>query len=325
MPDTTNTNNQETQNATPKKRGERKTQLEKIVDTACLLWDEPKPASNEMAFLSRILTQAFLPQSDPKNPVWVRNNGDLTFAVKSGFNIYDKKGKPYGVPYGSVPRLLLAYINTQALRNSKDPNNTNPRVISLGKSLSEFLDKLGIANTGGKRGGITSFKKQAEKLFHSEITIVLRGNGGMAEQDIKISDGRFIFWDLKDPQQQSLWESSIELSERFYQFLLHNPAPLDWRVLKAIKQSPMALDLYSWLTPRMKYLNKPSKIKWETLQSQMGADIGRIDHFREKIRKHLKKIQVIWQDLNVDVSSPEHIVLYPSAPLITEKLIRRMT
>ena len=324
MPNMANHTKENTENATPKKRGERRSYIDKIVDVGLLVHEQPKPNNDEMAFLSRVLTQAFLPHSDPKEIMWTRTNGNLTLDVKSGIG-RGKDGKPklFGIPYGSIPRILLAYISTEALRNSKNPKCGNPRIISLGKSLSEFLEKLDIHNSGGKRGGITSFKKQAERLFHSEITVTYRGQSGIAERDIKISDGRFIFWDLKEPTQQSLWESYIEISDRFYEFIIRNPVPLDWRVLKEVKQSPMALDLYIWLVPRMKYLHKPSFIKWETLQEQMGANISNIRHFRSKVRQHIKKIQFIWRDLDVDASGSEHIVLYPSPELIPETKPRR--
>ena len=43
------------------------------------------------------------------NP-WIRKNGDFSLIVCSGF---DRDGTPYGIPYGSFPRLVLAYIITQ--------------------------------------------------------------------------------------------------------------------------------------------------------------------------------------------------------------------
>jgi hypothetical protein len=324
MPDLFDDTNFENENASPKKRGERKTQVDKIIETACLIYDEPKPSSKEMAFLSRILVQAFLPHKDPKDIAWERTNGDFTLIVKSGIGYANKKSKLYGVPYGSIPRLLMAYVNTQALRNSKNPKVENPRIIHLGNSLSQFLEALGIASTGGQYGSITRFKKQAEKLFHSEITIIQRGKHGIAERDIKIADGRFLFWDLKDPEQMALWDSAIELSERFYQLLVSNPVPMDWRILKVIKQSPMALDLYMWLTHRMSYLGKPTKIKWETLQEQLGADIQQLKHFREQVRKHLRKIEAMWQGLHIDASHTEHIILYPSELLIEQTKFRAL-
>lgn len=299
-------------------RMDKKLQNHKLALTAVNVWDIPADEAGELAFVSRILVQAFLPHSDPKDIGWTRTNGNFVLDVKSGIG-KDENGKfkHYGVPYGAIPRLLLAWLNSEALKNSQDTDNTNPQVVNLGKSLSGFLEKIGVPKTGGPRGGITSFKRQAERLFHAEISVTCTGLNGIHERDIKIADGRFFFWDAKDPEQQTLWESSIELSLRFYRLLVNNPVPLDWRILKAIKQSPMALDLYMWLTHRMSYLENPICIKWETLQQQLGADVERIDNFRHSVRKHLLKISTIWKTLNIDASKSDGLYLKPSKPLIT--------
>ena len=302
-----------------KPKRERKTQADRIIETAVATRDMPIPMGNDMAFVSKILVQAFLPHRDPDDLTWERTNGDFTLYVKSGLGRENKKTKVYGIPYGAIPRILMAYINSEALKNSKDETCENPRVIYLGNSLSDFLRKIGVQNTGGVRGGITSFKKQAERLFHAEITVIYKGKQGYAERDIKISDGRFIFWGSAQHEgQPSLWDSSVELSERFYSLLVNNPAPMDWRVLKAIKQSPMALDLYMWLTHRMSYLQKPTEIKWETLQEQLGSDTTSSRKFRQLVRQHLVKIQSIWADLKIDADSSECIRLYPSKLLIPQ-------
>jgi hypothetical protein len=290
--------------------------------TAMEVWDQSAIEAKTLAFVSRILVQAFLPHSDPKDIGWSRRNGDFTLDVKSGIG-KDKKGKffQYGVPYGTVPRLLLAWLNTQAVSNSNDESNPNPRLISLGRSLSEFLDELEIGNTGGKNGGITRFKKQMEKLFHAEISVTCTGKNFIAEKDIKISDGRFIFWDVNQPKQMNLWESSIELSEAFYKLLINTPVPMDWRILKNFKQSPMALDLYMWLTHRMCYVDKPVAIKWETLAQQLGSDVQDIHKFRQQVRKHLRAITVIWKDLRIDASKSDAFHLYESKSMVTPKAL----
>ena len=41
--------------------------------------------------------------------------------------------------------------------------------------------------------------------------------------------------------------------------------------LKLLKRSPLALDIYFWLTYRMSYLQKDTLIPWEFLQMQFGA------------------------------------------------------
>jgi hypothetical protein len=288
------------------------------------VWDTTAQEAGELAFVSRILVQAFLPHSDPKDIAWQRINGNFTLTVKSGIGFENGKSKTYGVPYGAIPRLLLAWLNSEAIKNAQDKGNINPQRIYMGRSLSEFLEKIGIQRTGGKRGGITSFKNQAEKLFRAEITVTCTGAEMISERDIKVSDGRFFFWDSKNPEQTTLWESAIELSERFYSLLIQNPVPLDWRVLKAIKQSPMALDLYMWLSHRMSYIEKPVVIQWETLQKQLGSDVERVDNFRQKVRLHLKKLNLIWRNLKVDASKAEGIYLYPTTPLISKtKLLLR--
>ena len=47
-----------------------------------------------------------------------------------------------------------------------------------------------------------------------------------------------------------LFESKIELGEKFFNEIIHNPVPLDMNILGALKRSPLGLDLYMWLTYR---------------------------------------------------------------------------
>lgn len=297
----------------------RETQAQKIAKAAAEVWMTPADEADELALVSKILTQAFLPHSDPKKPGWVRTNGNFTLSLKSGYQVgEDGEASFVGLPYGSIPRILLAWLNNEAHKNSQKELLDNPRIIYLGRSLSEFLEKLGIERTGGKRGGITRFKNQAERLFRSQISVKYTDHKSVAETNIQVTDSMFYFWDNETPEQTSIWENQIELSDRFYQLLLKNPVPLDWRILKSLKRSPMALDLYMWLTHRMSYLKKPSSIRWETLQKQIGADIEDIYKFRQQVRKHLKKIAVVWRELDVDVSKTDFVTLNPSSPLLAQ-------
>ena len=63
-----------------------------------------------LSYYTPILIQCTLPHSDPKTPSYAKTNGDFSLIVTSGS---DKEGTHYGVPYGSFPRLVLAYIVTQ--------------------------------------------------------------------------------------------------------------------------------------------------------------------------------------------------------------------
>jgi hypothetical protein len=134
-----------------------------------------------------------------------------------------------------------------------------------------------------------------------------------------LADYAEYFWDPLKPEQQSFWESRIVLSEQFFKVLKSAPVPLDWRILKALKQSPMALDLYMWLSYRMFSLKKPQKITWKTLALQFGSDYKSVRHFRAKVRDCIPKIKAMWQELNIELSDDESIIISPSRLLILPK------
>ena len=74
-----------------------------------LIQGAPQPQA-PLSYYTPILNQCTLPHSDPKVNPWIRKNGDASLTVSSGF---DRDGTPYGIPYGSCPRLVVTYIITQ--------------------------------------------------------------------------------------------------------------------------------------------------------------------------------------------------------------------
>lgn len=286
----------------------------KIIKAAQEVFWEGAKEANELAFMSKCFIQATLPHSDPGDvPIWGRKSGNYSLTIQPHY-IIDKEGKPknIGLPYGSIPRLILAWINAEVLK-------TDSKQISLGKSFSEFVRKLGYSTTGGKKGDLTRIRHQAMRLFTSKISLSYDSDNGFGLEQALLVKKALFFWDIKQPDQPSLWDNEIILSEEFFTVLKNSPVPLDWRVLKAIKQSPMALDLYMWLSHRMFNLTKPQQIKWETLALQFGSEYKSIRHFRSKVREHAKKIQAIWQALNIDLSSDESVIIKPSKLLIAPK------
>ena len=73
------------------------------------------PDKTESAFMARQLVQATLPHKNPGNvPAWSRKNGDLTLTIRPGWD--EEKNEIIGYPYGTIPRLLLFWITTEAIR-----------------------------------------------------------------------------------------------------------------------------------------------------------------------------------------------------------------
>ena len=287
------------------------------------VWDiRESNAADEgaLAFMAKCFIQATLPHSDPGDDVslWHRENGAFSLEIQAArvFDRETRKEVNIGLPSGSIPRLLLAWMTTEAVR-TKSPE------LLLGNSLSQFMDKLGLTRCGGKKGDITRLKNQAYKLFRSRFTLTNYKEQGVHEKDMNITSERFLFWNPQAPDQGSLWDSAIRLSPEFYDMIMFNPTPLDMRALHALKSSSMALDVYMWLSHRTFYLSKPQRLPWKALAAQMGAEYGRLRDFRKKVQNIIPKIRVFWPDLRVNFDDPEIITLYPSKPLITPKEMKR--
>ncbi len=262
--------------------------IDKLVQEALSIEAEEAKEAGALGFMARILVQATLPHSKVKGNEFVRRNGDFTLSMISPSDI--------GLPYGTIPRLLLAWLTTEAVK-------TKSREIILGDSMSDFMRELGLVPTGGRWGSITRLKSQTEKLFSSTVHCNYRTKEQSSGLNLVIAEKSQLWWEHQDPKQQSLWESTVTLNQTFYDQVIDRPVPIDMRALKALKGSPMALDIYTWLTYRMSYLSHSTEIPWESLKNQFGANYadtnrGVLD-FKRNFLKHMKKIHVIYPEVNV--------------------------
>jgi hypothetical protein len=102
-----------------------------------------------------------------------------------------------------------------------------------------------------------------------------------------------LWWQPRDPNQSLLWNSWIELSQEFYDMIVAAPVPLNLKALKALKRSPLALDLYAWLSYKSwnaTRLNAAQTVPWDLLHGQLGADYSELKNFRHKALGALRKI-----------------------------------
>jgi hypothetical protein len=243
----------------------------------------------DIAYLARVMVQATMPHSQTDEHVFVRQNGDLQLRMVGDPN--------YGLPYGSYPRLLLAWMTTEAVR-TKEP------CLELGASLGAFMAKLGLIPTGGRWGTIAPLRRQIEALCAMNVSVELRNEAATEFEALRVARGAKLWWDPKRPEQGALWTSTITLSTDFFTQVIDRPVPVSMDALRALKRSPLALDLYAWLTYRAFRLNKPSTVvSWDKLQLQFG--VGYADgwqgrsNFRKKVIAALAKIVDVYPDLRV--------------------------
>ena len=261
--------------------------------------------------MARLMALCSLPRTNPRQRTqYIRQNGPYTLVMQAG-------GVPALLPYGNLPRLLLAWISTEAVR-------TQRRELVLGASLSAFMRTLGITNhSGGTRGDRTRLQNQMDRLFHTTVSVSYENQQVKASISSLVADRTELWWDPKRPADPVLWESKIELGEKFFEELIRHPVPLDLNILKALKRSSLGVDLYFWLTYRTFTLKAPVRLTWRQLYRQFGAtekrDKRTVDGFRTDCLRELKKIKTAWPDLTYKLPAGS-LELQPTPPRISPAL-----
>ena len=123
---------------------------------------EARDADPEMGFLARLMTLCSMPRTNQKDRLqYVRRNGPYTLIMFAN-------GKTK-LPYGNLPRLLLAWVCTEAVR-------TQSRDLVLGRSLAEFMRAVGIDDDGGATR--RRMQEQMRRLFGSVVSLTYKGDDG---------------------------------------------------------------------------------------------------------------------------------------------------
>ena len=262
-------------------------------------------ADPERGFMARTMALCSLPRTNPGNRhQYKRVNGPYKLVMVAGA---DNK-----LPYGNLPRLLMAWVSTEAVR-------TQSRELVMGRSLSEFMRTLGVYDSSGRTQ--TRLRNQMKRLFSAHVSLVYEDEHREATAAALIADLTDFWWNPRRPDQPSLWESKIHLSEPFFNEIIQHPVPIDMNTLTALKRSPLGLDLYLWLVYRTFPLRAPLRLTWKQVYRQFGAhpdkasDKKTIQNFRSEVLRELKKIKLAWPELTY-TTAPGVLILHPSIPTI---------
>lgn len=277
---------------------------EKLISKALAIQDEAAVDAGAVGFMGRTLIQATLPHRKVNGPEFTRTNGNLTLSLLAPSQI--------GLPYGSIPRLLLAYVTREAVRTQRPE-------IELGESMSAFMRELGLKPTGGEKGDITRLKDQTQRLFACSITAIHTGGKRGKIINRTIADEADLWWNPLDPEQAAEWKARVVLNKRFFDEVVTDPVPVDMRALKALKQSPLALDTYCWLTHRVSYMLKASTIPWTTLAAQFGSHYARDRDFKAAFLAELRKVQEVYPTARAEPTEAG-LLIKPSPPHIPWRL-----
>ena len=177
-------------------------------------------ADPDMGFMARMMALCSLPRTNPGNRHrYVRRNGPYKLIMYSSGETK--------LPFGNFPRLILAWVCTEAVR-------TQSRELVLGRSLAKFMKTLGVYTTSGETQ--TRLRNQIKRLFGCTVSLIYKDENVNATVNAVIADHTVFWWNERKPDQPSLWDSKIELSEKFFNEIIRCPVPLDLNALNALKR-----------------------------------------------------------------------------------------
>lgn len=278
-------------------------QTRRTIEAAAEIMQEPPDRAD---YLHAVLCQVGMPRSKTDKREFIRENGFVSMKLEAGSLYNGRRFVNQPLPYGSRPRLVMVHVSGEAIR-------TQRREIEIGDSIRDFMSRLGIQDSGGPRGSYTMFKQQMMALAACRLTLGMRTDG----RAVTINTNpitRFEAWLQPEGGQRALWPGELQLSQEFFETLSSHAVPLDPRALGSLKDSALALDIYTWLAHRLCRVKGPSaKISWRNLRDQFGQEYADPKDFKKAYRQALRRVLTVYPDARVE-EEPGGLVLKPSRP-----------
>jgi hypothetical protein len=244
---------------------------------------------------------------------WEKKGHRVTLWVEPGRMKIRGKPVTYGVPYGARARMILLYLQTQAVR-------TGSREVELGRSMRDWMERMGLA-IGGETA--RSLREQAARISACTLKFFWddEEREGWARGAIVSSGLRF---KIPETEQGSLWEDRVVLDEMFWTALRSHPVPLLEAAIRQLRDRSMSLDIYVWLAWRLHQLDKPTPISWSAVYSQFGAGFKATKHFKPAFADALAAAVAAYPEARVELDEAG-VTLHASRPPVSrnsDRMIR---
>jgi hypothetical protein len=269
----------------------------RVVDLAAAFLGEE---SLDIAYTHPGMCLTVLPhRATASDEIWSRSNGSASLEVHP---LRGPTGAYYGVPYGPKARLMLLFLQSEALK-------TRSRFVELGRSMRQWLLSMGVRDCG------TNYKvvaDQAERIENCVLRFRYQGKEGESRWQDSIVRGSF------RPFAEE-GAAAVELSEGFYEALTRHPVPICESAIRLLADTCMPLDIYLWLAYRLHSLEQPKSVTWKALHMQFGAGTRLLKHFKPRFARDLELATAVYPDASAELAD-DGIRLWPSPPPVTPRL-----
>lgn len=287
-----------------------KNELERASDLA-LVNVKRTDGDQDIGFNSRPFVLCGMPYRPQDDLTWKRKNGNVYLKIHGS--------EEHGLPYGQ-DRILPIWIATQAIRQQS-------RTITW-DSAADVLRMFGLGRSGEYYNALV---ERFKRVFCSTIHF---GNedesDGLLWERFHFMDKMKLWfnWNENDelPEDAQTIEgepdgdldptNKIVLSEPFWKELQDHPIPIDLQAVRALTDSPGALDFYCWLTWRSFQLR-------ETIQVPLEGESGLFNQLgmkkdqptwkkRQTLKKWIKRVRSAWHDYGITLTdSGDYLVVPP--------------
>lgn len=162
----------------------------------------------------------------PDDQTWERKGHRVTLLVEPGTMRDGEKAVKYGVPYGARARMILLYLQTQAIR-------TGNREIELGKSMRSWMERMGIS-IGGET--TKALREQAARISACSLKFFWEGEdakrwarGGIVSAGLRFN--------AAPGHEESPWDDRVVLDEVFWKALSEHPVPLQEAAIRQLART----------------------------------------------------------------------------------------
>lgn len=276
------------------------------------------PTLKDLRVLHSVLAVCGLPYERLPNAQrdFARKQGNMALDVTAGF-LRDPHGNAalQPVPFGPKARLVLMHLCSEAITQKT-------ATIEIAESFTGFVRDMGFSDSGGKRGPLHAFKEQLNALAACTMRItVWNGYDSVRTRNITPIE-EMNLWLSTDPNQRSLWSSTVTFSPAMYESLKRHALPLNAQVIRAFAASARKLDLYFWLGWRMYNLSQPLTLSWQSLYEQFGGANRSARDFKRHFKDDLKEVQQVLTRLPTKLT--EHgLTLSPADPSVLALPVKR--
>mgnify|MGYP002624010001 CR=1 FL=1 len=293
--------------------------MRRKLDAIELVRERRDNSRQEIAYSSRPFILCGIPIHQPKGKdtlLYVRRNGKFSLKILAN--------PEYGLPYGQ-DRLVLIWIASQAIKQQS-------KTVRF-KSIHEVIRTFGLHRNG------RVYKRIFDGIQRIFASSVFFGTDDDQTRHSVFDWTRFHYFDrvrlrndyMLPEEQEPLpgddFHNVIELNQFFFEELIKHPIPIDMETVRALADSPGALDLCLWIYYRTWSAAEEQRIPLfgaNGLEQQLGCSAAARRTFRRQIHRWLNVIRAAWPECPATLDDTEDTLIIRQGRAITTQSPRAM-